>query len=419
MAESPKAAHYYKLAPAPSGMGRPVAVDLFAGAGGISLGLVNAGFDVIFASDISRACARTYTRNFPGIDFHHGDIRELDGRALLHRFGFTPGQLDLLIGGPPCQGFSILGRRHLSDPRNDLFREFARIAGEIRPKIVVVENVPGLATLHRGILLDEIGRAFRGLGYRIECAELLAAQYGVPQMRWRMFFVAVRGDLSNVPICFPLPTHGRASIGDLVPNRTVSAAEAAGFLTVGDAISDLPPVESGGIATRYERPPEGVFQYAMRQHSRSMLHNHYAPRLSEVNLRRIAHLRPGDDWRDLPRDLLPAGMQRALLKDHTRRFRRMRWDGIARSIITRFRDPKSGEYIHPEQTRTISIREAARFQSFPDWFAFEGSYTDQYDQVGNAVPPLLAKVVASEIRMALVGGDQIRPNIKSRYKIPA
>jgi len=284
---------------------------------------------------------------------------------------------------------------------------------------VVVENVPGLATLHGGILLERIGSSFRELGYRVGCAELLAAQYGVPQMRWRMFFVAVRLDLGDVPISFPSPTHGRTGIGDLVPNRTVSATESEGFLTIRDAISDLPSIGSGEVGYRYDRFPESPFQGAMRKHSRHILHNHYAPRLAEINLRRIAHLRPGDDWRNLPRELLPQGMKRALLKDHTRRFRRMDWNGIARSVITRFRDPKSGEYIHPDQDRTISIREAARIQSFPDWFVFEGPYTDQYDQVGNAVPPLLAKAVGLEIMRALTGRARTATEIKSRYKIPA
>ena len=174
-----------------------MAIDLFAGAGGISLGLMNAGFDVIFASDISEQCAQTYTRNFPGVEFHLGDIRDLQGHALLHRFDLAEGDLDLLIGGPPCQGFSILGQRNLKDPRNDLFQEFMRIAGELRPKIVAIENVPGLATLHSGVLLRQIGDSFCELGYRVECAELLAAQYGVPQMRWRMFFVAMRSDVGG------------------------------------------------------------------------------------------------------------------------------------------------------------------------------------------------------------------------------
>ena len=135
-----------------------------------------------------------------------------------------------------------------------------------------------------------------------------------------MFFVAVRLDLGNVPICFPLPTHGRAGIGDLVPNRTVSTADSEGFLTIREAISDFPPIGSGELATRYGRFPESTFQHVMRKHSGHILYNHYAPRLTEINLRRIGHLRPGDDWRNLPRELLPGGMQRALLKDHTRRF---------------------------------------------------------------------------------------------------
>lgn len=414
--------HSYNLVPGSRplfGTGGPLAIDLFAGAGGLSLGLVNAGFDVILASDISTRCADTYVRNFTGTEFHLGDIRDLRGCALLHRFNLSQGDLDLLIGGPPCQGFSILGQRNLSDPRNDLFREFIRITGELKPKIAVIENVPGLATLHNGLLLREIGNSFRELGYRVECAELLAAQYGVPQMRWRMFFAAVRLDVGETVDCFPSPTHGRAGIGDLVPNRTVPLRDSEGFLTVWDAIGDLPPVGCGETAIRYDRSPMTAFQRAMRMHANSVLHNHYAPRLSETNLRRIQLLRPGDDWRNLPRDLLPAGMQRALRKDHTRRFRRMTWDGTARSIITRFRDPKSGEYIHPDQPRTISIREAARIQSFPDWFVFTGPYTGQYDQVGNAVPPLLAKAVGQQIRCALRGGRRASNAVKSRYKIPA
>jgi DNA (cytosine-5)-methyltransferase 1 len=158
----------------------------------------------------------------------------------------------------------------------------------------------------------------------------------------------------------------------------------------------------------------------MREGSPDVLVNHYAARLSRQNMERLRILKPGEDWRSLPRELLPAGMQRALRKDHTRRYRRMKWDGIARSIITRFRDPKSGEYIHPEQHRTISIREAARIQSFPDWFAFEGTISQQYDQVGNAVPPLLALAVGVEIRKMLGAAKTTkRQAVKSRYRIPA
>lgn len=409
---------FYRVAPPDGRSGGPTAVDLFSGAGGLTLGLLAAGFDVLFASDLSDACARTHERNLPQIPFRKRDMAALSGAEILHATGLAPGELDLLIGGPPCQGFSILGQRLLDDPRNGLFRDFIRVAGELRPRVAVIENVPGLATLHKGVLLREIGEAFRAFGYHVDCAELLAAQYGVPQMRWRMFFVAWREDQNIRGAGFPQPTHGRLGIGDLVPNRTVTPNQSRGFLTIWDAIGDLPPIRSGELGTFYEEPATCAYHAAMRADAGEELHNHYAPKLSDVNLHRIRALLPGQDWRDLPRELLPAGMQRALRKDHTRRFRRMTWDGVARSIITRFRDPKSGEYIHPEQTRTISIREAARIQSFPDWFVFEGGYSDQYDQVGNAVPPLLARAVGLEIRRALENAGTWGA-VKSRYRISA
>lgn len=400
--------------------GQPTAIDLFSGAGGITLGLSNAGFNVVFCSDIDSACEATHLRNFPNIPFARTEIQKLRGKDILKAAGLKAGELDLLIGGPPCQGFSIIGQREIWDPRNGLFHEFLRIAKELKPRCVVIENVTGLATLEKGAILREIGRAFNDAGYSVECAELLAAQYGVPQMRWRMFFIGWRFD-EDKRGGFPLPTHGKAGIGDLVPNRTISPEQSAGFVTIAEAIGDLPIIEGGEIATAYRRAPQSDYQEAMRAGAKKVA-NHYAARLSKQNLDRIRFLKPGQDWRDLPHHLLPAGMQRALRKDHTRRYRRMQWGGIARSIITRFRDPKSGEYIHPEQHRTISIREAARIQSFPDWFVFEGSYSEQYDQVGNAVPPLLARAVARELYGMLTGergGVRTPVPVKSRYSIPA
>lgn len=397
---------------------RPTAIDLFSGAGGITLGLINAGFDVLFCSDIDEACCLTHKRNFPNIPFAREEIEKLRGKDILRATGLKRGQLDLLIGGPPCQGFSIIGQREIWDARNGLFHDFLRIAEELKPKCIIIENVTGLATLSKGAVLGEIGHAFREAGYAVDCAELLAAQYGVPQMRWRMFFVGWRLD-QNRRGGFPLPTHGRAGIGDLVPNRTTTAEDSAGFVTIAEAISDLPVIEGGEFRTAYRCSPQSPYQEAMRQGASKEVFNHYAARLSNQNMVRVRYLKPGQDWRDLPRELLPAGMQRALRKDHTRRYRRMRWGGIARAIITRFRDPKSGEYIHPQQHRTISIREAARIQSFPDWFVFEGSYSQQYEQVGNAVPPLLARAVAVEIRKMLSAPIGIqKPPVKSRYRIP-
>lgn len=400
------------------GQKRLTAVDLFSGAGGITLGLVNSGFEVVYCSDRDPACELTHKRNFPDVPFVRQSIEKLRGADILKATGLKRGELDLLIGGPPCQGFSIIGQREIWDPRNGLIHEYLRVAKELQPRCVVIENVTGLATLNKGEILRQIGEAFTEAGYTVDCAELLAAQYGVPQMRWRMFFIAWRADQKKRG-GFPQPTHGRAGIGDLVPNRTTTPADSAGFVTIEEAIGDLPEIDAGELAHAYTRKPKTAFQMAMRAEADAELANHYAARLSKQNMARLRRLKPGQDWRSLPRELLPKGMQRALRKDHTRRYRRMMWDGIARSIITRFRDPKSGEYIHPEQHRTISIREAARIQSFPDWFVFEGSYSQQYDQVGNAVPPLLARAVTAELAAMLSAArSDRREPVKSRYRIP-
>lgn len=380
------------------------AVDLFSGAGGISLGLGEAGFSVLAANDFNAPSGKTYRRNFSGHVFLEGDVRDIDGSDIRQATGLKAGELDLLIGGPPCQGFSIIGSRVVLDKRNDLFREFLRLGGELRPRCMVMENVPGLATLASGEILRHLLEGFGELGYRVAFAELLAAQYGVPQMRWRMVFIAFRPDAGVAPnMGFPTPTHGRRRIGELVPNCTIPQEDTAGFITTRDAIGDLPAVDAGQENASYAGVPACAYQRRMRAGAPSMLHNHYAPKLSSQNLTRIAALKPGQDWRDLPVELLPEGMRRAKRKDHTRRYSRMTWDGIPRSIITRFRDPKSGEYTHPAQDRSISIREAARIQSFPDRFVFEGGYSDQYDQVGNAVPPILAEAIGREVIACLTG----------------
>lgn len=390
------------------------AIDLFSGAGGLSLGLKDAGYRVLFASDIDEACAQTHQKNFPETYFHLGSIRDLAATEVTKVTGLSEGELDLMIGGPPCQGFSIIGARQADDERNNLFREFFRIGEALRPKCMVIENVPGLATMQGGRVLQEILNGFSALGYRVGFAELLAAQYGVPQMRWRMVFVAFREDLGIDPRSgFPVPTHGSQGIGALVPNRTIAPAEMVGFVTTRDAIGDLPPVEPGQTGYRYTSTPFSPYQQEMRAGLKDELFNHYAPKLSEQNLARLRALKPGQDWRDLPYDLLPDGMRRAKRKDHTRRYSRMTWEGIPRSIITRFRDPKSGEYTHPSQHRTISIREAARIQSFPDRFVFLGSNTQQYDQVGNAVPPKLAKAIGQVVAACLRG--EVLPRIPNPF----
>ena len=379
-------------------------MDLFSGAGGISVGLGDAGYDVLLANDQNSASAKTYRRNFPEHQFIEGDVRDVSGAEIMRKTGLVNRGLDLLIGGPPCQGFSIIGSRVELDPRNDLFKEFLRIGGELKPRALVMENVPGMATLGGGTILRHVLDGFKAIGYRVSFAELLAAQYGAPQMRWRMVFIAFREDL-GIPsnMGFPKPTHGPRGIGELVPNCTISAQDTKGFVTTREAIGDLPSLEAGQSRSDYLGKATCSYQRRMREGAGRELHNHYAPNLSKQNLERLAALSAGQDWRDLPVELLPEGMKLAKRKDHTRRYSRMTWDGIPRSIITRFRDPKSGEYTHPDQHRTISIREAARIQSFPDRFVFEGSHSEQYDQVGNAVPAILAEAIGREVGACLAG----------------
>ena len=241
------------------------AIDLFSGAGGISLGLKAAGYEVLFASDIDPASAQTHRKNFPDTYFHLGDIRDLDSNEVLRISGLEPGELDLLIGGPPCQGFSIIGTRQANDERNNLFREFFRIARTLLPKCLVIENVPGLATMQRGAVLDQILEGLSELGYSASFAELLAAQYGVPQMRWRMIFVAFRKDLEIDPrFGFPKPSHGKHNIGALVPNRTIQTEETQGFVSAKEAIGDLPPVGIGESVKSYSSKPFSSYQFEMR-----------------------------------------------------------------------------------------------------------------------------------------------------------
>jgi DNA (cytosine-5)-methyltransferase 1 len=388
------------------------AIDLFSGAGGGSLGLVQSGFDLRYAVEMDPHAVATHSRHLPGrmLDV---DIRSLGARDLLSAADLgARGDLDLLFAGPPCQGFSMIGPREISDLRNSLFQEVLRAASELRPRAVVIENVPGLVTLADGRYLAAIMSGLEAMGYRAACAELLAAQYGTPQMRWRLVVVAWRNDL-GIPAGygFPSPTHGDASIGDLVSNATVPDWAYAGLLTTRAAIGDLPAIEAGATGDTYRGRPAHPFQRAARlmidgsRMAPRELHDHYSAALGEPTLERLRYLAPGQDWRDLPYDMLPASMKRALRKDHTRRYRRMTWDGVPRSIITRFRDPKSGEYTHPEQHRTISIREAARIQGFPDWFSFAGPITSRYTQVGNAIPVPLARAIGSEVAACLRGSD--------------
>jgi len=366
-------------------------VDLFAGAGGLSLGFHGAGFRPLLGTDFDPDASATFNANFPGVPFVEAPIASLSAKDILKVAGLKRGELDTLLGGPPCQAFSVYNhQRGFHDERSGLFREYLRIVDGLMPKTLVIENVTGMTSLGGGRAVDEIHRSLKAIGFTVEHRILEAEQYGVPQERRRIFFLASRVG----PIAWPEPTHS--------DRENLLSAHLLPFVTVEEAIGDLPQLgigEGTDEATRYPERPVCEYQRRMREGSKGVT-NHVAPSLGDINLRRMKHIPQGGSWRDIPFSLLPAGMKRAKRSDHTKRYGRLHPGGLASTILTKC-DLHWGAYIHPEQDRTLTVREAARFQSFPDSFRFTGSRVEQYRQVGNAVPPLLAEAVALSVREAL------------------
>lgn len=360
-------------------------IDLFCGAGGLSEGFRQAGFQVRLGADIEPKYGETFVRSHDGAHFLPVPIEQLSVGDVLAKTGLVPGELDVLVGGPPCQGYSVYNHgRGEHDPRAGLFREYLRLLAGLKPKHVVMENVTGLLSIGEGQLIRSICSEFSNLGYEPTVGVLKAEEFGVPQERRRVIFTASR---TGTSAGLPPSTHGEG----LKP-----------FVSIWDAIGDLPPIwEQGAFGGEVEYACEAFtgYQTEMREHN-SGLKNHRGPRLSSVNLARLAHIPQGGSWRDIPFDLLPEGMKKAKRSDHTKRYGRPRPDQLACTILTKC-DIHWGAYIHPFQNRAFTVREAARLQSFPDHFEFFGSVTDQFVQVGNAVPPLLGRAIANQIKRAL------------------
>jgi DNA (cytosine-5)-methyltransferase 1 len=361
-------------------MGTKTVIDLFCGAGGLSEGFHQAGYHVLAGNDFFEAAGETFEATHREAKFLPGRIQDRTAADFRMAAGLRPGELDVLVGGPPCQGFSVYNhQRGMHDERSSLYKEYLRIVAGLEPNWIVLENVTGMTSAGGGAAVQAILNGLRGLGYEVEQQILKAEEYGVPQERRRIVFI---GNRIGMPIEFPTSTHG---LGKLP------------IVTVQDAISDLPPLRNGeDIGTvPYATEARSAFQRDMRG-GLNCVQNHAAARLSKVNLDRLRHIPQGGSWRDIPIDLLPEGMKRAKRSDHTKRYGRLHWGGLASTILTKC-DPHWGAYFHPDQDRTITVREAARLQSFPDWFEFKGSRTDQYTQVGNAVPPLLGRAIAETI----------------------
>lgn len=385
------------------------ALDLFAGAGGLSEGLREAGFSGLYANEISKRYAQTYAQNHPEAKVDSRDIRKVDARKVRSALGLAKGELDLIAGGPPCQGFSINApKRSTDDSRNHLFREYLRFVSEFQPKSVMIENVPGMVSFEGGATLDAILESLRRLGYEADVRILYAPHYGIPQTRWRTIILG-RRDGANPSTLFPEPlrhapvrVNFTAQFGGKSLVTLPRSLELPSHVTVRDAIGDLPVLRNGELGDNvkpYRHAPDNPYQQLMRFGSGGVT-CHEAARLSRINIERMGHIPPGGNWTDIPDDLLPRGMRMARRSDHTKRYGRVHPDGLASTILTKC-DPHWGAYFHYEQERAFTVREAARLQSFPDTYTFCGSRVEQYEQVGNAVPPLLGAAVGRAIAQVL------------------
>lgn len=392
------------------------ALDLFAGAGGLSEGLREAGFSSLYANEISPCYAQTYAVNHPKTQVDSRDIRQVDARKVRTSLGLQPGELDLIAGGPPCQGFSINApKRSTDDSRNHLFREYLRFVSEFQPRAVLIENVPGMVSFEGGATLDAILESLGQLGYDADVRILYAPHYGVPQMRWRTIILGTRDGINPTGF-FPEPLRQapvRVNFTSQFGGRNLVALpctlELPSHVTVKDALHDLPTLLNGELGAPekpYRFSASNAYQQLMRAGS-STVTCHEAARLSSINLERLAHIPPGGNWTDIPEALLPKGMRAARRSDHTKRYGRVHPDGLASTILTKC-DPHWGAYFHYEQDRAFTVREAARLQSFPDTYQFLGSRVEQYEQVGNAVPPLLGAAIGRSIAQALESSITVR-----------
>lgn len=340
------------------------AVDLFCGAGGMSLGLQQAGFEVLAGFDHWDQAVTTYSRNFQHAA-HRVDLGTATAEHVLGKIGIEPGALDLLTGGPPCQGFSIQRIGEDADPRNDLVVHFGRFVTSIRPTAFLMENVPGLLG-HRGrASLAAFLKLVEAGGYEPRVFRVDAVEFGVPQRRPRVLVYGCRRGLGR-------PAFRLRGL----PHRPVTVAE---------ALEGLPPAAPPG--TRDAADPL-----------------HVESRLSDKNRERLRHIPPGGGFEDLPVDLRADCHRNGSARiGHRSVYGRLHPDRPSNVITARFDSFTRGRFAHPTEDRNITLREGARLQSFPDEFEFEGNREQIAALIGNAVPPLLATHVGTAISAHILG----------------
>lgn len=335
-------------------------IDLFCGIGGLSLGFEQVGFEVIAAIDMWKDAVVTYNHNRKDKVAKVETVEDFNENELLEIIASQ--KITGIIGGPPCQGFSTVGRREVDDPRNKMYLEFYKAVKIANPNFFVIENVKGMLTLNKGAFVKDLIERFgpNGLGYNISYQLLNAADYGIPQNRYRVFYVGIKGKEFK----FPEPYNFQ--------------------LTAKDGISDL----EGSDNEHYGSEPQNAFQKEMRGKCKHPINQDYTDHTQQT-IDIISQVPDGGNIRDLPREVWQ-------VRKYNKAFERMGTFKPSNTIDTGHRN-----YFHYAEPRIPTVRESARIQSFPDDFEIVGTRGSQYKQVGNAVPPMLAKIIAEEIRKNL------------------
>lgn len=363
-------------------MNQPVGIDLFAGAGGLSLGFEQAGFNIAYAIERDKWAAETYKLNRDGVVVDTRDIEQISPLSVLKQLGIKRGELDIVIGGPPCQGFSESNKktRNLQNPNNHMVYKFVDFVSQTKPKWVLMENVSGMNTFEEGRVRDSLLKLFEECGYTVDYLILNAADFGVPQSRKRIFFI---GNRLGTKMTF---------MNKLRESKMETP------VTVFDAISDLPHLRNGHsidlMHYNSRKRKLSRYQVAMRQRMNGEVRNNLATRHTDLAVKRFSCIEQGENLISLAQKLPELVNNYSNIDNcHHWIYLRLPWNKPAVTLI----NYRKNMLIHPADNRGLSVREAARLQSFPDEYVFYGYLGSQQQQVSNAVPPLLAKSIAKKI----------------------